>query len=176
MKGDHTLAPIWFPHWPIWRCTISRILCSLTVGSYNLAQAFQLQFSRRSPRSAAVSPTPSSLPLMALLYWWDCHSARKGSSWLLTSGSSDVSQGGKAPTHRLEDTIVTYTQRLIPALCAAVWFKTVHTVFVLNCAISYAEIYIHVERVQPKMNSAKYLCFYHINCTHNESHTVQHPW
>lgn len=58
---DLTLAPIWFPHWPIWRCTISRILCSSDLLVAITPRRFSSRSHQNKPLSAALSATPSAV-------------------------------------------------------------------------------------------------------------------
>lgn len=48
-RSKRTLAPIWLPHWPAWRCAISRMFASLTALTLR-----NFLFATKSPKSRSV--------------------------------------------------------------------------------------------------------------------------
>lgn len=131
LKRDLTLDPIWFPHWPICRCTISRIFCA----SDPLVATTSPRLSSCSPQKepsacCSISYTQPSPAPGALLYPRGCHGASQGSSQ--PQALHQQPRASLLPGHRynstgaslsaLESSIVTcIPSQLIPGLCAAAW-------------------------------------------------------
>lgn len=131
LKRGLTLDPIWFPHWPICRCTISRILCGWDVLLATTSPGLSSCSPQNKPSACcSISYTQHSPAPGALLYPRDCHSASQGSSQpqaLHQEPRASLLPGYRynrtgASLSGLESNIVTCTlSQLVPVLCAAVW-------------------------------------------------------